>query len=379
MTPEDFEKEWMSLVEEISKTGNSYYNTIETAFDNLCMYKGLVTTGFSIEADKFNLADFVPALLNEGFIPVASHINPADDTTECAKILRSKNAYVSLKFDHDFLDYPNGSVAFSCNNIEDAKRWRAFVEPFIIARENLKTISLLVIEDGMIDSYPMPSFRAEPLIRENYTQNVLEGYDHIVQQLASDKPNGRLHLLEGQPGTGKSRLVSSLILDAEAKFIIVPSLEASQLVSPSFMTFLASQADGMDVPIVLVIEDAEALLQKRKNTGAGEAAIVSAILNLVDSPIAIGLNIHIIATFNAKLGELDSAATRPGRMGTHILVPSLDYTQANDVYRRLKDNKEVDLSEERSYTLAEVYGEAAENKSTFLPDNTKTYKPGVYN
>src|SRR3990167_2873868 len=328
MTPEQFENHWIGLVARISEHGNNYYNNIENAFDNTCVLKGLTTTGFSVDVDKFNLAGFIPAMLAEGFKPVASHIVPGDMSQECYKFLRTKNAYANLKFDHEYQEYPSGSVTFSCTSIEDARKYRAFVDPFIIAEHNLKTISLLVVEDGMIDSYPMPSFRTDPLIRENYTQNVLDGYDHIIQQLASEKPNGRLHLLEGKPGTGKSRLVSSLILDTNARFIIVPSLEASQLVSPSFMTFLAGQSEGLDVPIVLIIEDAEALLQKRKNTGAGEAAIVSAILNLVDSPIPSGLNIHIIATFNAKLGELDSAATRPGRMGTHILVPELGYAHA---------------------------------------------------
>ena len=60
-------------------------------------------------------------------------------------------------------------------------------------------------------------------------------------------------------------------------------------------------------------------------------------------------------------------------------MPELGYAHANTVYKRLKDNKEVDLKEERSYSLAEIYGESIENKSTFLPDNSTTYEPGVYN
>ena len=259
MTPEQFENHWIGLVARISEHGNNYYNNIENAFDNTCVLKGLTTTGFSVDVDKFNLAGFIPAMLAEGFKPVASHIVPGDMSQECYKFLRTKNAYANLKLDHEYQEYPSGSVTFSCTSIEDARKYRAFVDPFIIAEHNLKTISLLVVEDGMIDSYPMPSFRTDPLIRENYTQNVLDGYDHIIQQLASEKPNGRLHLLEGKPGTGKSRLVSSLILDTNARFIIVPSLEASQLVSPSFMTFLAGQSEGLDVPIVLIIEDLKIL------------------------------------------------------------------------------------------------------------------------
>src|SRR5438874_1723516 len=94
---------------------------------------------------------------------------------------------------------------------------------------------------------------AAPLERGNYAEAILENYDHVVEDLRSDKPCGRLTLLTGEPGTGKSYLIRGLIAEAPALFVFVPSGLAGELATPELLPLLIRHRhDGR--PIVLILE-----------------------------------------------------------------------------------------------------------------------------
>ena len=58
----------------------------------------------------------------------------------------------------------------------------------------------------------------------NYTPEVVKKYGRVVEELNKPEPAGRLTLVEGEPGTGKTRMIRALIgaLMESSKCIVVP-------------------------------------------------------------------------------------------------------------------------------------------------------------
>jgi ATP-dependent 26S proteasome regulatory subunit len=194
----------------------------------------------------------------------------------------------------------------------------------------------------------------EPLVRENYTDEVLEGFDYMTNQIQNKAPSGRIVLLEGEPGTGKSFLIRGLINSAIAKFVFVPSNQVSELTSPVLIPSLISLYTDRpkDVPIVLVIEDADAMIVRREQ---GNVNILSTILNLGDGLMGHLLDVRMILSTNAKSKvDIDPALVRPGRLNTRIMVAPLPLEKAKEIYKRLTGK--VLRKRDKLYTLAEIYG-----------------------
>src|SRR6267378_722893 len=50
----------------------------------------------------------------------------------------------------------------------------------------------------------------DPLERSNYTEEVLSQYDRVIEDLLTDSPSGRLTILDGEAGVGKSFLIRGI-------------------------------------------------------------------------------------------------------------------------------------------------------------------------
>jgi ATP-dependent 26S proteasome regulatory subunit len=191
----------------------------------------------------------------------------------------------------------------------------------------------------------------EPLIRENYAPEILEGFDHVLGDLASPSPCGRLVLLEGPPGTGKTHLVRGLIACSKASFVIVPSALAGMLGNPELVSALIDDRARRrgDGPVVMVLEDADSALVPRRSDNADQ---VSALLNASEGIIGVALDLRILATTNARLNEVDAAFLRPGRLCHRIEMGLLAPPHASRVFERLTGSSRTFAEPS---TLAEVY------------------------
>jgi ATP-dependent 26S proteasome regulatory subunit len=195
-----------------------------------------------------------------------------------------------------------------------------------------------------------------PIERGNYSSTVLAAYDHIVTDLNAESPCGRLVVLAGDPGTGKTWLVRSLLSEAQkAAFILVPPHLVEELGSPEILPSLTAAKNEMNGPIVMVIEDADACLVPRQTNKTGNINAISSLLNLGDGILGSVLDLRIIATTNAHRLEMDPAITRPGRLCKGAHVGPLPADQAAQVLYRLT-GKRVAFSKQA--TLAEIYLQA---------------------
>jgi hypothetical protein len=193
--------------------------------------------------------------------------------------------------------------------------------------------------------------------RDNYTKAVLADYDKIIQELESDAPAGRIHIVNGPPGTGKTHLIKGLISDTKnCVFVIVPSSHVGEISSPGYLRCLLDlmredEVHGPPPALVFLIEEADQVLSTRANDNFSQ---ISNMLNLGDGILGSLLNVKIIATTNAETEELDAAITRPGRLSVFSNVVPFTYEEALEVFDGLNKTENT-LPVKPSYTLAEIY------------------------
>ncbi len=211
----------------------------------------------------------------------------------------------------------------------------------------------------LVETARGPQFReigvvGHALERGNYGPETLALYDKLTKTLAAPKPIGRLSIVSGEPGTGKTWLLRGLIQDVvDAVHVIVPAKEIGSIGDPTMLTALLSLQIECDQRIILYLEDADQALVKRT---ADSFSVVSGLLNASDGMIGALLNLSIVATTNQELAELDPAITRHGRLAVRMNVPNLAQDAASAVYERLtKKSKRY----EEAVSLAHVYEDAA--------------------
>lgn len=208
---------------------------------------------------------------------------------------------------------------------------------------------------------------SSPLIRENYHPEVLDDIDFVVASFKKNPPNGRICILNGEPGTGKTHLVRAILKELDAVFLIVPSNLIDSLDKPEFMPLLLSVKNEHEKPIIMVIEDGDVCLVPRKNDNI---STIASLLNLSDGILGAIIDIKMIITTNAEIRDMDQAIMRPGRLCRNITVGPLPYDQANKVFQRLTNDKST-LDYQKFYTLAEIYN-IANNIGNPAPGNTNT-------
>lgn len=194
--------------------------------------------------------------------------------------------------------------------------------------------------------------------RANYTAAIISQFDHVVAQLKHPSPQGRLVLMEGEPGTGKTHMIRAVVcaLASACKCILIPSNIIADLSGPEFLQALMNHRRADKTPMVLILEDADdALIARDQNTAAKSS--LSGLLNLSDGILGAALDIRVIATTNQKFDNLDRAVLRPGRLLQRMSVGALSPDEASACFAALTGRT-------RGYdaptTLAQVYEHTAE-------------------
>lgn len=215
-----------------------------------------------------------------------------------------------------------------------------------------------------------------PLEKGNYTSEVLTRYGKAIEELKSETPSGRLTILDGPPGSGKTFLVRA-ILDAvpDAMFVFVLPNMVNTLASPALIPLLIRRKESRSTsgPIVFILEDGDNVLTPRKKDNL---SLISTLLNMTSGILGSMLDLRVIATTNSPKKDIDPALLRRGRLSQHMTVDFLPRPQAQEVYQRLlldKDAKlpsdkeliklageqgEGDIQVAKGITLAMVYGAA---------------------
>jgi len=177
----------------------------------------------------------------------------------------------------------------------------------------------------------------------NYNTDFPDVSADIIRKLNNKTKNG-LVILHGEPGTGKTTYIRYLASKLERDIIFISPDMVNHITDPSFIPFLMDNSNA-----ILIIEDAEPALQTR--VGDGRSGAVSNILNMTDGLLSDCLNLSIVATFNTKTKDIDSALMRKGRLLKSYYFEKL----AKEKSQNILDINKIKVKAKGPMSLAEIY------------------------
>lgn len=231
--------------------------------------------------------------------------------------IENENKFISLMSKEDKIKRKSSEISILCHNQ---------MEGFYL--KNVKTI------------------KSKISIEDNYNDDFKEVSKYIIHRLNKKDDKG-IVLLHGVPGTGKTSYIRHLTKEIKEKQIIyIPPDFAVNIANPEFVAFFLDFTNS-----ILIIEDAETILQTRKSGGN---QTVSNLLSISDGLLGDGLKLQILCTFNSELSEIDEALLREGRLIAEYKFDKLEIEKSQKIMNKIYED-EVAPTVDKPMSLAEIF------------------------
>ena len=256
------------------------------------------------------------------------------------------NVYGYLEDDRLKVYGPSPEVALAT-----AERFNGYIRP---KAEEKPYFCIMSLEDTGPSAQKVTIHRPAPVTTEdlalNYGADFPAWEDGWLQRM--NQSASGLSILLGPPGCGKTSYLRALMtrLLNKAIFYFVPVDSMDLLTSPRYVNFWVKQTERHSkMRKIAILEDAEELLLPREGHTRDR---VSNLLNIADGFLGDHLKLHVLATTNVAMDQLDPAIIRPGRLTGSREFRRLQRPEA----LRLAEAKGLCLPEgQPDYSLAEIY------------------------
>jgi hypothetical protein len=283
-------------------------------------------------------------------------VTTVDDPVEISYFVDPKGeSFVGFTQEKSYLEVTKHVSIYTVN--EDTLNW--FREKFlpykqIVEKKDKSSVYMMIANNDGITIQKTGKV-GSPFHSAFYGKKVKESYEFMCQDLVKEIPKGKITILSGPPGTGKTFLIRSLIgnLGSKCSFVIVPPSLVSKLGEPEMLPALLEHKSDKK-PMVLVLEDADILVKERLKDSIDA---ISAALNMGDGILGDVCNIRLLITTNQPITEIDSAMKRPGRLSISCVVGSLNKEEISEAWKEISPDKEMpeELSALDSASIAEVF------------------------
>lgn len=298
-------------------------------------------TRFEVNTDNAEAQLFINNLLEKSDIIYSTIILELEGDLEYSEYYLNKKKNVLYKIrknDNNTISYIYIYLNFLDKEVQNDIRNKVihYYNKFSKIKKNSATIKLIVKSSTGLTTVTKTINNTENLKISYYNNDIIPFHKKMLENI--DEKG--LTLLHGIPGTGKTSYIKSLTKEVNKDFIFIPPSMSEILASPDLIRFLMLHSNS-----VLIIEDAEDCLISRNNT---RSSSISNILNLTDGILADVLNVHIIATFNTNLKNLDEALLRPGRLKGQYEFKKLTAEKVREISKGALD---------KAATISEIFNE----------------------
>lgn len=162
-------------------------------------------------------------------------------------------------------------------------------------------------------------------------QNQLSRFINSILQYQSLNTSLR-YLFNGEPGTGKTQLINSILNEIDGKITTIVIRETDFPMKAIF------EFAELFEPCLLVLDDLDLILKERDLSSSTEKSNLSTFLQYLDG--LLPKSIFVLATTNDKT-LVDKAASRPGRFDLIMDVGEIKPQNYFDLINRETDDKNI--------------------------------------